>query len=178
MFMDQKGKLFGKISVIDLLVIVVVLVGIFGSCAAYQKVKSGKVLTENKALLKQDNTLDELEVTMRLKEVRSMTRDSVHVGDDVYAKDTNKFLGEIIEVKTEPAKRVVTGFDGTAKEAEVPERMDVILTVRVPGKRTDGGYFTGNNIHLVYDSAFEIKTPTIQTTPVIEGIRTVEKEAE
>lgn len=178
MFIDQKGKLFGKISIIDLLVILMILVGIFGSFAAYQKVKSGKVLTENKALLNQENTLDMLEVTMRLNEVRSMTRDSVHVGDDVYAKDTNKFLGEISEITTESAKRVITGFDGKAVEAEVPERMDVILKVMVPGKRTDGGYFTGNNIHLVYDSAFEIKTPTIQTTPVIEGIQVVEKEAE
>ena len=47
----------------------------------------------------------------------------------------------------------------------MPERLDVIMVVQVPGKRTDGGYFTGNNIHLVYDSAFEIKTPTIQSTP-------------
>ncbi len=173
MFIDQKGKLFGKISIIDLLVIVFILAGIFGSYAVVQKVKGGKVLTENKALIKQDNTLDMLEVKMRLKEVRSMTRDSVHVGDEVYAKDTNKYLGEITDVIVEPAKRIITGFNGNAAEADVPERMDVVLVVQVPGKRTEGGYFTGNNIHLVYDSAFEVKTPTIQTTPVIEEIKII-----
>lgn len=174
MFIDQKGKLFGKISIIDLLVIIIILAGLCGSYAAFQKVKGGKVLTENKALLKQDSTLDMLEVRMRLEEVRSMTRDSVHIGDEVYAKDTNKYLGEITDVEVEPAKRVITGFSGDTAEAEVPERMDVILVVQIPGKRTEGGYFTGNNIHLVYDSAFEIKTPTIQTTPIIEGIRVIE----
>ena len=53
--------------------------------------------------------------------------------------------------------------------------MDVILIVQIPGKRTDNGYFTANNIHLVYDSAFEIKTATIQTTPVIEDIKVIDK---
>ncbi len=170
MFIDQKGKLFGKISIIDLLVIVVIVVGIAGSVIAFQKVKGGSVLTENKAILKQDNTLDMLEVRMRLNEVRSMTRDSIHIGDDVYAKDTNKYLGEVTGIEVEPATRIISGFDGKAAEVEVPERMDVIMVVQIPGKRTEGGYFTGNNIHLVYDSAFEIKTPTIQSTPVIEEI--------
>ena len=176
MFIDQKGKLFGKISIIDLLVVLVVIAGIAGTVLAFQKVRGGSVLTENKAILKQDSTLDMLEVEMRLNEVRSMTRDSIHIGDDVYAKDTNKYLGEVVRIETEPATRIISGYDGRAAEAEVPERLDVIMVVQVPGKRTDGGYFTGNNIHLVYDSAFEIKTPTIQSTPIIENITVLSEE--
>lgn len=175
MFIDDKGKLFGKISIIDLFVILVVVVAIVGSVIAFTKVKSGEVLTENKAILSQNSTLDKLELRLRLAEVRAMTKDAIHIGDGVYTKDTGKFLGEVVGVETEPAKRIITGYDGKALEAEVPERMDVIMIVEVLGKRTDNGYFTGNNIHLVYGSSFEIVTPTIETTPTIDGIRVIEE---
>ena len=173
MFIDQKGKLFGKISIIDLLVIIVVIVAVLGSVLAFAKVKSGAVLTENKSLIS-ESALDTLEVRMRLKEVRSMTADSIHIGDEVYAKDTNKYLGKVSRIEIEPATRIITGFKGDVKEAEIPERMDVIMVLEVMGSRTDNGYFTGNNIHLVYDSSMEILTPTIQSTPEIEGIAVIE----
>ena len=175
MFIDDKGKLFGKISIVDLFVILVIVVAIVGSVIAFGKVKGGEVLTENKAILSQDSTLDKLEVRLRLKEVRSMTKDAIHIGDGVYTKDTGKYLGEVIGVETEPAKRIITGNDGRAAEIEVPERMDVIMILEVAGKRTDDGYFTGNNIHLVYDSSFEIVTPTIESTPTIDGIAVIEE---
>ena len=170
MILDNKGKLFGKVSIVDLLVVVLVIVGIAGVFFTYSKIKGGEVLTENQSLLRQDDTLDMLEVKMRLEEVRDVTVNSIHVGDDVYDNETNKFLGEIARVETEPATRIITDFSGQAFETDVPERYDVVMVVNIPGKRTEGGYHTANNIQLVYGSSFEIKTPTIQTTPVIEGI--------
>ncbi len=107
---------------------------------------------------------------MRLKEVRQISMDAIHVGDEVYMKDTGKYLGEIIRVSSEPAKRLIYDLEGKAVNAEVPERLDVILQVRVPGKRLENGFYTADNIHLVYDSAMEIVTPSIQTTPSIETI--------
>ena len=173
MLIDQKGKLFGKISIIDILVIVILVAGCFGAYLTYKKVKGGAVLTENKGIVRQDGTLDTLEVRMRLEAVRDMTKDAIHSGDEVFAKDTGKYIGEVVRVETEPATEVVSGFDGTAYEAVIPDKIDVIMIVHVPGKRTDSGYFTSNNLHITYDSAFEIKTPTIQSTPVIDGIAVI-----
>lgn len=167
--LDNKGRLFGKVSIVDLLVVVIIAVMLVGAFTAYQKIHSKSILTENKSLV-QNNTLDTLEVTMRLKEVRQVSMDAIHVGDEVYMKDTGKYLGEIIRVSSEPAKRLIYDLEGKAINAEVPERLDVILQVRVPGKRLENGFYTADNIHLVYDSAMEIVTPSIQTTPSIETI--------
>ena len=37
MLIDQKGKLFGKISIIDILVIVILVAGCFGAYLTYKK---------------------------------------------------------------------------------------------------------------------------------------------
>lgn len=171
MILDNKGKLFGKISIVDLLVLILVIVGVVGVTITYQRVRGGAVLTDNQAILQQDSTLDTLAVTMRLEEVRDMTVNALNVGDNMYDNETKKFLGEIADVRTEPATRIITNFSGEAVETVVPERYDVVMVVNIPGKRTEDGYHTSNNIHLVYGSTMSITTPTIQTSPVIEDIQ-------
>lgn len=169
--LDNKGRLFGKISIVDLLVVIIVAVMLVGSFTAYQKIQNKTVLTEDRALI-QNDALDTLEVTMRLEEVRQITLDAIHVGDEVYMKETGKRLGEITAVTSEPATRLIYDLKGQAVNAEVPMRYDVIMKVEVPGNRLENGYYTADNIQLVYDSAMEIVTPTIQTTPNIEIITT------
>lgn len=175
MIIDEKGKLFGKISIIDILVIVLVVVGVLGIGVAYKQIKANGILTENKSLFGEQTDLDTLVVTMRLEEVREATVSAIKVGDEIFAVDTGKYLGEITSVSTEPATRVGADIYGNVFEAEVPEKIDAILTVSVPGKLTDGGYMSQSNIHLAYDATMEIKTPTIQTYPKIEKITVLEE---
>ena len=174
MFIDEKGKLFGKVSIIDILVVVLIVVGIFGIGFAYKQIKANDILTENKSLFGQQTDLDTLVVTMRLEEVREVTVSAIKEGDEIFAADTGKYIGEISQVSTEPATRTGADIYGDVFEAELPERYDVILTVNVPGKLTDGGYMTASNIHLVYGSTMEVKTPAVQTFPQIEKITVAE----
>lgn len=174
MFIDEKGRLFGKVSIIDILVVVLIVLGAFGIGFAYKQIKANDILTENKSLFGQQTDLDTLVVTMRLEEVREVTVSALKIGDEVFAADTGKYLGEISEVKTEPATRIGADINGNAFEAELPERVDAILTVEVPGKLTDSGYMSASNIHLAYDAAMEIKTPAVQTYPKIEKITVTE----
>lgn len=175
MFIDERGKLFGKISIIDILVVVLVLVGAFGVTYAYKQIKANNILTENKSLFGEQTDLDNLMVDMRLKEVREVTVDAVKVGDEVFSADTDKYLGEISEIIVEPATRVGSDINGNTFIGELPERYDLILRVKVPGKLTDSGYMTQSNIHLVYDSSMEIKTLAIKTHPLIEKITVLEE---
>ncbi|MBE7009925.1 MAG: DUF4330 domain-containing protein [Ruminococcaceae bacterium] len=167
--LDKRGKLFGKVSIVDLLIVLVLIVAVLGAFSTYQKLSNKIVLTENKALL-QNSALNTLEVQMRVKDVRDITVDALQVGDEVFANDTGKFLGTITAVATEPATKLIYDLSGQPHEAEIPEKKDVILTVHVPGSRLEGGYFTADNVQLVYDSSLTIKTTRIQTTPVLETI--------
>ena len=110
---------------------------------------------------------------MRLKAVRQMTLDAIKIGDEVYMKDTGKMLGKVVAVTNQPAKEWIYDAKGRAFYAEKPERFDVVMVVQVPGKRLQNGFYTADNIHLVYDSNIEIITPTIQTTAKTEMIKIV-----
>ena len=173
--LDKKGRLFGKISIVDILVVVIVFVMLCGAFFAYQKISNKAVLTEDKSLV-QTSQAEMLEVTMRLKEVRHMTIDAISVGHEIYAKDTGKYLGEITEVTLEPSFRLIYDTDGSPVMAEVPERQDVLIKVHIPGSRLENGYYTANNVRLVHGTGLEIKTANIQTTPVIENITIVSGE--
>ena len=173
--LDKKGRIFGKISIIDALVIVLVLVMAFGGYVTYQKIADNKVLTENKGLIK-NNATDTLEVTMRVKAVRQMTVDAFSDGDEIFFDDTGKFLGKIDRIEVAPSRRLIYDKNGAPVFAEVPERFDVLLKVHVPGKRLENGFFTADNIRLTYGSEVKIKTVKIQTTPVLETITTLEGE--
>ncbi|MBE7022080.1 MAG: DUF4330 domain-containing protein [Ruminococcaceae bacterium] len=169
MMLDKKGRLFGKVSIIDILVVLILIAAVLGGAMAYQKITNKDVLTENKGLI-QNSAIDTLEVKMRLNEVRDVTYNAISIGDDVYSAETNKLLGVIVDVAQEPASKLIYDLKGKAVEATIPDRIDVVLTVHIPGSRLENGYFTADNIQLVYDSSMEIKTPSIQTTPVIETI--------
>ena len=48
--LDNKGRLFGKVSIVDLLVVVIIAVMLVGAFTAYQKIHNKSILTENKSL--------------------------------------------------------------------------------------------------------------------------------
>lgn len=169
MLLDKKGKLFGKVSIVDLLVILVVLAMALGAFLTYQKIADKAVLTENKGLI-QTPAADTLEVTMRIEEVRQMTVDALVAGDEVFFTDTGKFFGTITDVSVEPAVRLIYDTKGTPVNAQVPDKFDAIIKLRVPGSRLEHGYYTQDNIRLVFDSDIPIKTPAVETTPTIENI--------
>ena len=175
MILDKKGKLFGKISIVDIFVILVVLVMCVGAFFTYQKISNRDILTENTGLIP-SSVSDSLEVTLRISDVRQMTVDNIQKDDEVFFEDTGKYFGTVTSVKTEPASKLIYDNKGNAIEAEIPGKYDVLVTMTVPGSRLDQGYYNQDNIRLVYGSEVKIKTLSIMTTPVIENIRVLSGE--
>lgn len=173
--LDEKGRLFGKVSIIDILVIIIIIIMLAGAFVAYQKISGNEVLTENKGLIK-TNVIDTLEVTMRVKEVRQMTVDAFSEGDEVFFEDTGKLLGDIKSVTSVPATKLIYDNQGKAVYAEIPQKYDAILTLHVPGKRLVNGFYTADNIQLSYGGELKIKTPKVETTAFLETIFTTSGE--
>ena len=171
MIMDKKGKLFGKVSIVDIFVILVIIIGIVGVFVTKVKLDNEKLLSDDsKMLIKISAEKDKLEIKLKAKEVRDVTRDSIIVGDDVYLVANDKILGTVSRVESEPAMRDVVSDDGTVYTAPVPDRFDVTIVVDADGKRKDEGFYTDSNIHLLYGKEMEIKTSTIQTVPKVDEI--------
>ncbi len=174
MILDKKGKLFGKVSIVDLLVLLVVVVGIAGVFLVKGKLDKNEIQADASQMLIASNAeKDILEIELKVKEVRDITRDAVIVGDDVYLVQTQKRLGTVARVESEPAVRQVEADNGTVYQAVVPERYDVTIVVETNGKQTDGGYYTDNNMQIFYGKEMEIMTSTIQTKPRVDGISVI-----
>ncbi len=177
MILDKKGKLFGKISIVDLAFILVILIAIGGIFFTKAKLEKETVLSnESNMLIKSDTSLDTLQIKMRVKEVRDVTRDAIVVGDSVYVTASDKQLGTVKEVSAEPAMRNVISDNGTVYQATVPDRYDVTIVVEASGKQKEDGFYTDSNIQLLFGREMEITTSTIQTTPQIVEITVADKE--
>ena len=171
MIIDKKGKLFGKISIVDICVVLVIVVGVVGAYFAVSVLNSGKLDSNSKVALKSDAPLQTATVSLKLHEVRSLTKDALIVGDEVFTTDTDsKLIGIIKEIISEPSTKNVAASDGTVYNAQIPEKFDVTVLVDVTGKSTGTGFYTDSEVRLLYGESMEIKTSTVKTTPEVTGI--------
>lgn len=169
MIIDNKGKLFGKVSIVDICVILVVVVGVVGAYFTVSTLNSGKLNDNSKLALNSSSPAVSATVTFTVKGVRSMTKDALRVGDEMYDAKDNKLIGTISKVTAEPAKSDFIAADGTFYKSVIPEKFDVDIYVDVKGKNTETGFHTESELQLLYGKELEIKTPTVKTTPVITG---------
>jgi len=148
MLINKEGKLFGKISIIDILVVLAILVGALGIYSRFF-VSNQKVETSS----------SHIEYTMKIKEVRIGTVDALkNYGGVITDSTTKESLGEIVDVSYEDAVKSVETANGQLKTSPVPERYDVTLTVRVDGKINSSGFYTSTNQALAAGSSKAAKT--------------------
>ncbi|MHB1393728.1 MAG: DUF4330 domain-containing protein [Clostridia bacterium] len=130
MLLDEKGRLFGKISIIDigvLLLIVALLGGVYYKFFMVDK-------NSNAA------KFDTLEYKILVEEVRQQSVDAIEIGADIYDVKTDSPMGKIMSKEVLPATDQLTKADGTVVIAEKPERFNVLVTIRVPGVETKYGF--------------------------------------
>lgn len=121
---DEKGKLFGIINIIDLTVLLIIVL-LVGGGIKRAKTKP-ELITETKKAL----------ITVEVSEIRKPTVDALVVGDSFYHYDKGVLLGKIVDKKVEPYKEAVESGDGKWVLAEVPEKYVVKLTIEADAKVT------------------------------------------
>lgn len=133
--MNKNGKLFGKISIIDIIVVVCIVVLAFGLYSHFTS-SSDAVTSSSKT---------KVEFVYKVKSVRDFTVDALKKGGPMYDKETKEYMGEIIGVTADIARMEIGLIDGSYKEVEVPEKYDVYVTVQVDGKANSLGFYTNEN---------------------------------
>ena len=175
MIIDKKGKLFGKVNIVDLCVLLVIVIGIVGVVFTKTKLDDEKILAnQEEMLIKSSAELDKLEVKLELKEVRDVTRDGIVIGDEVYLASNDKVIGTVARVESEPSSHYVVADDGTVYDAQIPDRYDVTIVMETEGKKKGNGYYTDSNAQFLYGKEFEFKTSTIQGVTIVREITVVE----
>ena len=138
---DRNGRLFGKISVIDLVVVAVVIV-----LAAALYFKNNQTHTGN-AVVDQKITFQ-----IRARGVYDYVTDAIQVGDGVYDKDYasgGKSIGVItdIQIERDPGQKLANEIhDGTAGLVDADETVDLLITLEGWGL-VDGKRYTLNRVY-------------------------------
>jgi len=176
MIIDEKGKLFGKISIIDIAVVLVIILAVLGGIVMYNHTESKKISSTENSLITDTNNLSDICVEFQLSNIRDITKKAISINDKIYSADTGKYIGEIIRIDSKPFRNTITGTDGTMVFADVPEKYDLTLYVKVSGRQTDMGFYSSENTHFAVGDAMTIKTETVKTSPIIKKVYAITEE--
>ena len=154
---DKKGRLFGLINIVDLLIIILLLalvaVGVkrFGNKAAVGEATTKKGV-----------------ITAEIKDVRDVTAKNVKVGDPIYDYDKGTLIGKILTADIEPYKDK-TEYQGKFFNSEVPGKYRVIMTIDADVKETQDFYQVGTE-QIRIGAEMRIKNKSITSLMTILGI--------
>lgn len=167
MMLDEKGRLFGKVSIIDISALLIFLIIV--TCGILSYVHNKPVSSED-APTNSSKQLNDICVELELSNVEVFTKNALALGDKVYLSETGSFFGEITKINSKPHQEAVTGSDGTMVFADVPEKYNLNLYIKINGEQTDKGFYSSDNLHLACGDTLLIKTETIEVTSVIKKV--------
>ena len=137
---DEEGRLFGRISVIDILLVILVAVLVFAAFGRREKVDEAVV----------SEVGEPFEYQIKVRGLRDVSADSFREGDALFEFDTDTPIGVIEKIEKTSSLSEVTMPDGSVPVIEIEDRYDVVLTVRTQGFITSGRYFA--------DGIYELST--------------------
>ncbi len=160
-FLDKKGKLFGKINIIDFCVIIIIIVLAAG---AVYKFKFMDKTSNNTAM-------QPVTYTVKVEKVRSYALDNIEVGDILFDKTSGNAIGTISNVESEPATDYVEMDDGSIVKGNVENRINIILTVDADAVKNESGYFVNRTYELLIGSQKKFMTKYFECDGYINSIQ-------
>lgn len=143
--LKENGKLFGKISVIDIAAILVVLVLIFGVVLRFFGNQAVTV-----------STGQDLLCVVKVENVRMQTVDALKKGGAVFDKESKEYIGEILKAEEEQGTTMLLMETGEYKEVPTEGRYNVYVTIAFTGSVSDTGYYTATNRQMSVGGTLEM----------------------
>jgi len=130
---DEKGRLFGKINVVDLGIILLVIVVALGAFVKFVVLDQTSVATE----------VVPVRYTVQVVGVRDWTVNNLREGDTLFVGGTD--VGTILSVSPEPQEVVAWG-DGKVWQGIVPNRYVVYVEVEATATVSEGRYLISRTV--------------------------------
>ena len=160
MIINKEGKLFGKISVVDIAVILIIAVLAVGIYIRF----SGTTQTIVTAG-------EDIECTFLIRNIRMFSAEALERGGPVYDKTSKEYIGEITNVRIDEGEYQVNMADGSFKAVAPEERYNAYVTVEFEGKVGENGYYTAANKYLAAGTTVVINTKYAQCESTVYSIK-------
>ena len=159
---DREGRLFGKISIIDVLVLAVVIVM---AVALYVK-------TNHREITSTTTSDTPFTYQILISGVRGYVADAIREKDMLYDVDNSSggALGEITDIQVMEGAKLAEYDDGTMEMTPVEDGVNLLLTVEGRGIISDGRYLANRVYDLGVNSARNYHTPYAQFTGTVVAI--------
>lgn len=159
---DEKGRLFGKLNIIDLLIVLIIIGGLAGVAWKFGFIK--KMSTQTAGTKKPI-------VKIWVKKVSDYTASAIAAsnGDNIKDVKTNDTIGKIIAVDVNPAKDVAPDSAGKWVISEVPEQKDVVITMEAASPAVNGNVKL-SSVDAKVGVSLIFKGTKFQTTGYVIGV--------
>lgn len=128
---DREGRLFGKLNIVDLLIVLLIMSAFLGYM---MKKQVGPVIINN---------VKPIEITVMVASLRPDVAANIQVGDQIFTKDGND-LAVIKSVAFKPAKFLTTTDQGIVKIADDPWHKEVTMVLGGNGTSSKNTVKLGN----------------------------------
>ena len=163
MLIDKNGKIGGKVSIIDVLAALVIIVAIFGISVRFFSTPAKNARAHVK-----------LKFVIEIEDLRDYSVEVIERKGKVVDKKKKDIIGEIVDVKTKKYLKEEFDSDGNLVYAEVPEKYSVDVTIESDGKESENGYFVGNDTELSVGSTILIATKYVNSSGKVKSIERLE----
>ncbi len=160
---DQNGRLFGLISILD--VAVILLVGVLALAF---------VVKQDTVSPSVQNSTSGAAVTYQIfiNDLEDVLVDTIVIGDKVFDhdQDTGGSIGTIVDIQVKPATKTVYLPDGTVATATLSDFSDVTVTVEGSCDIVDGHYRFNGVYELGVNANRNFYTPFVGFTGSVVAI--------
>lgn len=157
---DKKGKIFGKISIIDLMVALIIVTIIVGTIYRFGSPVTASITGGNATI----------NYTILIEDVRYFSANYYEEGLNVYDSNTGNFIGKIKDIRVEPYMGTIEMKDGTMVLAEKTERVKIFLDIEASGVVTDKAYLVGGTYEVKVGGGAYISTKYVDVTSSIFAV--------
>lgn len=157
-FIDDKGRIGSKVSIVDLFAILLLV-----ACIAAVGLK----LKAADAVVGGERTIV---FEVMAQELRDVSVDAIKSSKKAKDFENKKELGEITDVKEMPAEVLVQLNDGSYDYVYYGNRYDVVITIEAKGSETEDGYYTASGRQICPGEKIGIATENSRFTAEVTSV--------
>lgn len=166
---DEHGRLFGKVSVIDLVALALILAA---AVLIYVRFFApAEPETDDTQPPSVDVGVDvDVTYTVRLSQVREGSVNAIRVGDELCAPADGTIYGVITQKRVEPATILSANAAGEVQRLTVEGAFDVILTVEGEAVEHEDGRITVGALELAVNNGISFYTKYVNGSGFIRSV--------